>query len=224
MELDKLVDLAGQAIFNEEWIGAVEYVARATERRAAKRRRGLLKAHREVRRAGGEPGLHPELVDYFASLEEWHVRYRMVVDRLRLPLCTGAIPAAIKLVTGQLVEVPAYFWQGSGAIPAFNRREATVDHGHGVQYHGRVLVKLADAEEWLVNLNRPPAAATPEAMARDWFVAQAKGERRYSRDRYCAEMVQQHGISKRAARRIWESEAPAAWKKPGAPRRSKSKR
>jgi hypothetical protein len=158
-------------------------------------------------------------------------RQRVLFDRLRLPLLTGAIPATIKLATGQLVEVPAYFWQSDGAFRAFAKQEATVEDGHGLQRRGRVLFKRAEAEQWLASLDRPPPAATadttpaatPEAAARAWFLAETgSGKKRFIRAKYCAEMVKQFGVSMRAARRIWESAAPEACKRRG--RRSKSER
>jgi hypothetical protein len=228
MAVGELLQLASQAILKEEWLEPIEFVARADRRRAAERPRGFFKAHRELRRAGGDSRIHPEFTALSETMQEWVARRRVLFDRLRLPLLTGAIPAAIKLATGQLVEVPAYFWQSDGAFRAFAKQEAAVDDGHGLQRQGHVLFKRTEAEEWLAGLDGPPAAmpgamatATPEAMARDWFLAEVRsGEKRFGRDEYLAEMMRECGVSKRVAYRIWANEAPESWKKPGAPRRS----
>jgi hypothetical protein len=221
MALGTLVERAGQALFGQEWL---EPIVPSETRKQAERQLRLNRAYRARLRAGGEPTLHPELVAWFEAIRKRHVRTKATHDRLRLALCTGAIPSALKLPTGQLVEVPAYFWQSSGAIPAFIFEEATVDHGHGVQYRGRVLVQLAEAEDWIASLNRAPATATPEAKARDWFLAEVgSGKKRFTRDEYRAEMVRRCDISNRAAGRIWDEDAPEDWKKRGAPNRTPRK-
>ena len=221
MAVGKLLQLASQAILKEEWLEPMEFVARADRRRAAERARGLFRAHGELRRAGGDPRTQSEFTALSETMQQWAARQRVLFDRLRLPLLTGTIPAAIKLATGQLVEIPPYFWQSDGAFRAFYNQEATVDDGHGVRCRGRVLFKLAEVKEWLANLSQPPATATPEAKARDWFLAEVgSGKKRFTRDEYRAEMVRRCGISNRAAGRIWDEEAPEDWKKRGAPKRS----
>ena len=224
MSVGELLRLASQAILKEKWLEPIEFVDRARRRRDAEHPRGFLKFHRELRRAGGDPRSQSEFFWVSETMQQRTARQRALLDRLRLPLLTGAIPAAIKLETGQLVEIPAYFWQSDGAFRAFAKEEATVDDGHGLQRQGRVLFKAAEVEEWLARLDRPPPAATPdtaraatpEAAARAWFLAETgSGTKRFTRDMYCAGMVQQFDISDRCAGRIWDAEAPETWKRKG---------
>ena len=238
MTRTELVNLTGQALVKDEWLGAMPTTAELL--RADLELRAMLMPDRRdaIRRARAglevrspERVLSENLAELLAGEKAKEPRktdmHDHVVAVLRTQLCSGIIPAAVKTPEGLIVDIPPPFWQGDRAIPAFDTEEATVYHGPEIQTAtervfkradtGRVLFKRAEANAWLASLDaRPTTTIAATRRATEWFRTEVRnGEKRCTRDEYCAEMVQRFKLSKRQAVLIWSSEAPKSWRQSG---------
>ncbi len=141
MTRTELVNLTGQALVKDEWLGAMPTTAELL-RADLELRAMLMPERKEMLFVGPGSGLEvrsPERVlsENLAGTSWPAKRQRNqetdmhdhVVAVLRTQLCSGIIPAAVKTPEGLIVDIPPPFWQGSRAIPAFDTEEATVYHG-----------------------------------------------------------------------------------------------
>ena len=165
MTRTELVNLTGQALFKDEWLGAMpttaELLRAAPElqamlvpdwRDAIRRSRAGLEAR------SPERVLSENLAELLAGEKAKEPRKTAVHDKvvaaLRAQLCIGIITAAVKTSEGYRRDIPPPFWQGDRAVPAFDTEEATVCHGPGIHTAtervfkrvdtGRILFKRAD--------------------------------------------------------------------------------
>ena len=175
-------------------------------------------------RLARKAGLNPEVADLAANQNAYRREYRARSRRdeaeheLRSILYGGQVAASLlKDHDGRLVDIPPTHWAADKFSVDFIAGQAgwiELEDGQPITNFGTVLIDRQDFDR---ALNGPQQSVVrAETECHGWARKLARGAQVWRKADFVQKAMKNFpGLSKKGATRVWDSEAPNAWKRPG---------
>jgi hypothetical protein len=178
----------------------------------------------QINEVAGHAGVEPDIVKAATNQRTYRKEYKARVRRddteheLRMLLSGGQVPAVLlNNHDGRSVDIPYTHWLADKFIVDFASGQAEWTDSEGSQQskcQGAVLINRRALDRILKGAQQSIISA--ENKCREWAHGLAQGNQVWRKGDFLERAVSRFtGLSKKGAMRVWDTEAPDDWKRPG---------